>query len=223
MSLVLVCCASAFLAANAEHACAAQRPNILLILTDDQGWWDLGIHGNTKIDTPSMDRIAREGVRFSRFYVQPVCGPTRCGLMTGRYFPRTGFWENRFGGDTIRPSEVTIGEILQEAGYRTGVFGKWHLGIHGESRPNAQGFDTALTLPSGHAERYNFADQLEFNGEPVETRGYITDLLTDAALEFIESPDERPFFCYLPYNVPHEPFKAGNGAVDLREPGDKLI
>lgn len=207
----------------ATDAAAADRPNILLILTDDQGWWDLNSHGNENLDTPNMDRIAREGVEFTRFYVQPVCGPTRAGILTGRYFPRTGLWENRFGGNTVRSGEITIAEVLKAQGYRTGVFGKWHLGDHGDSRPYAQGFDVALTFPYGHAERYNYADQFNYNGRPVATKGYITDFLTDAAISFIESGGSRPFFCYLPYNVPHEPFKAGDGASGLWQPGAKLI
>jgi len=199
-----------------------ERPNVILIMTDDQGWWDLGIHGSEKLDTPVMDRLASEGVELTRFYVQPVCAPTRAGLMTGRYYLRTGLYNTRFGGDTMGADEITVAEILREHGYRTGVFGKWHLGRYAASSPNAQGFDEALTFSHGHIERYDHPSQLTHNGTPVQIRGYITDVLTDAAIQFAESNRDRPFFCYLPYNVPHVPLVLGH-AVHLQDRGDALL
>jgi arylsulfatase A len=197
-------------------------PNFVLIVTDDQGWWDLGIHGSEKLDTPVMDRLAGEGVELTRFYVEPVCAPTRAGLMTGRYYLRTGLYNTRFGGDTMGAEEITIAEVLREHGYRTGVFGKWHLGRYAPYGPNAQGFDEALTFSHGHIERYDHPSQLSHNGTPVQVRGYITDVLTDAAIQFVESNRDRPFFCYLPYNVPHEPMVLGH-AVHLQERGEALL
>lgn len=198
------------------------RPNVLLIVTDDQGWWDLGVHGNKTLETPHLDRLAKESVRFSRFYVAPVCAPTRAGLMTGRYAFRTGLYNTRFGGDTMADSEVTLAELLKKAGYRTGIFGKWHLGRYKKYAPESQGFDESLALLHGHAERYDYPDQLLLNGKPVECRGYMTDLLTDAAISFVKQHRERPFFCYVPYNVPHSPFIVGDSHA-LQKEGDALI
>lgn len=182
-----------------------RRPNIVLILTDDQGWWDVGFHGNRDIDTPVMDRLASEGVSFSRFYASPVCAPTRASLMTGRYHLRTGVYNTRFGGDTLLARETTMAEILRRRGYRTGIFGKWHLGRYARYSPGNRGFDDVLTFTQGHLERYFHPDQLTCNGRPVDARGYITDILTDSAINFLRANRERPFFLYLPFNVPHSP------------------
>lgn len=141
--------------------------------------------------------------------------------MTGRYFLRTGLYNTRFGGDTIDASEITLAEVLKPRGYRTGIFGKWHLGRYAEHHPNAQGFDEFLGFLEGHTERYDYPD-LQHNGEPVHTRGYITDVLTDAAIRFIQAHQNQPFFCYVPYNVPHTPLIAGD-AHGLQERGDEKI
>jgi len=198
------------------------RPNILLIVTDDQGYWDTGVSGNGKIDTPVMDRLAAEGVNFTRFYANMVCAPTRAGLMTGRYYLRTGLYNTRFGGDTMGRNETTLAQLLKQAGYRTAIFGKWHLGMYPGYQPHQRGFDVFLGHYHGHIERYDYPDQLVYNGRPVEARGYITDLLSDAAIDFIGANRDRPFFCYLAYNAPHSPFLAGS-AHDSQPRGDKLI
>lgn len=214
--------ASAMIPTPGKCTDTKNKPNILIILTDDQGFWDVGVHGNAYIDTPVMDKLAKEGVNLKRFYAAPVCAPTRAGLLTGRYALRTGVYNTRFGGDTLDAGEITIAELLKNRGYRTGIFGKWHLGMYSPSSPNAQGFEQALTFSHGHIERYDYPSQLTLNGEPVETRGYITDLVTDATIKFIKKNKDAPFFCYLPYNVPHEPFEVGD-AVKLQGRGDKLI
>lgn len=183
---------------------AAEKPNIILMMSDDQGWWDVGVNGNRDIRTPVLDQLAGEGVNLTRFYAAPVCAPTRAGIMTGRYALRGGLYNTRFGGDTLRLGQTLLPEVLQKQGYRTGLFGKWHLGGHGPYRPENRGFDVALSFTHGHHERY-FYPELELNGEPVESRGYITDVLTDAAIEFLRDSGDRPFFLYVPYNVPHSP------------------
>ena len=132
-----------------------------------------------------MDRIAREGVQFTRFYAAPVCAPTRAGVMTGRYYLRTGLYNTRFGGD-MGKAEITVAQLLKRAGYRTGLFGKWHLGKYQGYQPQQRGFDEFLGHYHGHIERYEFADQLVHNGTPVKTRGYVSELFTDAAM--ISSP-----------------------------------
>src|SRR5262245_30902805 len=127
----------------------AAGPNVVLVMSDDQGFGDLGIHGNDKIQTPTLDRFGREGVQLTRFYVCPVCSPTRASLMTGRYHYRTGVIHTSRGGALMHGDEVTIAELLRAAGYRTGIFGKWHLGDTYPMRPQDQGFDESLIHASG--------------------------------------------------------------------------
>ena len=189
----------------ATLAIAQEQPNIVLIVTDDQGWWDIGSHGNEAIETPNMDRLAAEGVELTRFYVQPVCAPTRAGLMTGRHYVRTGLYNTRFGGDTLHAGERTLAEMLRQAGYRTGIFGKWHLGEYRRYHPDQRGFDEAVYFSAGHTERYWEPDALLRDGRRVHVRGHFTDVLTDAASTFVRSSGDRPFFLYLTYNVPHTP------------------
>lgn len=206
----------------ASPSSADDKPNILFILTDDQGWWDLGMRGNEDIDTPVLDCLAREGVDFTRFYAAPVCAPTRAGLMTGRYCFRTGLYNTRFGGDTLGINEITIAQMLKEAGYRTGCFGKWHLGRYAPYQPHNRGFDEFLGHYHGHIDEYDYPDQIAHNGRPVEARRYVTDLFTDAAIEFIETSGDQPWFIYLPYNAPHSPHVVGT-SHDGQPRGDKLI
>ncbi len=203
--LAVLICSLAVAAAQAAPQDALPPPNIVVIVTDDQGWWDLGSHGNEDIDTPSLDRLASESVELTRFYVQPVCAPTRAGLMTGRHYLRTGLYNTRFGGDTLSPDETTIAEELRRAGYRTGLFGKWHLGEYRVFHPDQRGFEEAVYFTAGHVERYWEPDALLNRGRPVHVRGHITDVLTEAAASFVRSRDERPFFLMLAYNVPHSP------------------
>ena len=190
---------------TASVAVAASKPNIVLIVTDDQGWWDVSSHGNKDIETPNLDRLASEGVELTRFYVQPVCAPTRAGLMTGRHYLRTGLYNTRFGGDTLHAGERTLAEALQQAGYRTGIFGKWHMGEYRRFHPDQRGFDEAVFFSAGHTERYWEPDALLKDGRPIRVRGHITDVLTDAASTFVRSSQDRPFFLYMAYNVPHTP------------------
>jgi len=182
---------------GADETREERRPNVLLLMTDDQGWGDIHSHGNQKLDTPVLDKLAADSVQFDRFYVSPVCAPTRASLLTGRYHLRTGVsWVTR-GLETMRSEEVTLAEALKQAGYATGCFGKWHNGAHYPYHPNGQGFDEFFGFCAGHWNNY-FDTHLERNGKAVKTRGYITDVLTDAAIAFIEKHRQRPFFCYVP-------------------------
>ncbi|NQT25174.1 arylsulfatase [candidate division KSB1 bacterium] len=190
-----------------------KRPNILLILTDDQGWGDITSHGNEILSTPNMDRIAAEGVRFDRFYVSPVCAPTRASLLTGRYHLRTGVHGVTRGEENMRAEEVTLAEILKSKGYSTGCFGKWHNGAHGPMHPNGQGFDEFVGFCAGHWNNY-FDTQMEHNGQTIETEGYMADVLTDKALTFMEDQKENPWLCYIPYNPPHSPFQVPDQFFD---------
>jgi arylsulfatase A-like enzyme len=192
---------------------ASRRPNVLLIITDDQGYGDLALHGNEQISTPTLDQLGRESIRFDWFFVSPLCAPTRASLLTGRYSLRTGVSGVARGEETMRAEEVTIAEALGAAGYRTGLFGKWHNGEHYPYTPNGQGFQEAFGFNLGHWNNY-FDTRLKHNGRVVKTKGFITDVLTDAALEFINANRDQPFFCYLSYNAPHSPFQVPDKYFD---------
>ncbi len=195
-----------FACAVADQAAAPARPNVLLIISDDQGYGDLSLHGNANVRTPNLDRLATNGIQFERFFVSPVCAPTRASLLTGRYSLRTGARDVTRGGETMRSEEVTIAEALRGAGYRNGYFGKWHNGEHFPYTPQGQGFDDVFGFNLGHWNNY-FDTTLERNAKPEKTRGFVTDVLTDEALKFIDANRARPFFCYVAYNVPHSPFQ----------------
>ena len=217
---VLVFCV--LFALLSEFCSSAEKPNILLVMTDDQGWWDVGMRGNKDIDTPNLDRLSQQGVDFTRYYAAPVCSLTRAGLMTGRYYLRTGLYNTRFGGDTISLKEITVAQLLQKAGYRTGCFGKWHLGKYAPYQPQNRGFDEFFGHYHGHIEEYDFPDQVFHNGRPVEGRKYVTDLFTDTAIEFIQEQTDQPWFCYLPMNAPHSPWVVGTSHFGQQR-GDVLI
>lgn len=193
-------------AAGAVTSAQAARPNIIVILADDQGWGDLSIHGNTNLSTPKIDSLARDGALFDRFYVCAVCAPTRAEFLTGRYHPRSGVRGVTTGAERMSIDEKTIADTFKAAGYATAAFGKWHNGSQHPYHPNARGFDEYYGFTSGHWGDY-FDGEMEHNGKLVRGRGYITDDLTNHALRFIESNRSRPFFCYLPLNTPHSPMQ----------------
>jgi arylsulfatase A-like enzyme len=185
---------------------AQNAPNVILIMTDDQGYGDITSHGNLNIKTPNIDKIADEGARLDNFYVSSVCAPTRASLLTGRYHIRTGVVSVTNKLEVMRAEEVTIAEVFKQNGYKTALFGKWHNGIHYPNHPNGQGFDEFLGFCGGHFDNY-FNPTLEHNGAVIETKGFITDVLTDKALAWITENKDEPFFCYIPYNAPHTPFQ----------------
>lgn len=197
-----------------ESVNAADRPNVLLIMTDDQGVGDIGINGNTVIETPSMDRLAREGIQHSSFCVSPVCTPTRASLMTGRYNYRTRAIDTFVGRAMMDPDEVTLAEILRDAGYETGIFGKWHLGDNYPLRATDQGFKESLVhrggglaQAAGTPNETYFNPELLHNGKAVASKGYCTDIFADAACHFIKSQKGKPWFTYLAFNAPHDPLQ----------------
>lgn len=209
--MVIVACV---LAVNPSGAVAVKvKPNVLLIITDDQGYGDLSIHGNPHLQTPNIDKLAEQSIRFDRFFVSPLCAPTRASLLTGRYSLRTGAKGVSQGQETMRSEEVTIAEALRDGGYRTGLFGKWHNGEHFPFTPQGQGFQEVLGFNLGHWNNY-FDTSLKHNGQWVKTKGYIADVLTDAAIGFIEANRNRPFLAYLSYNTPHSPFQVPDKYFD---------
>jgi arylsulfatase A-like enzyme len=181
-------------------------PNVVIFLSDDQGWGDLSVNGNTNLQTPRIDSLAADGAILDRFYVSPVCSPTRAEMLTGRYHPRSGVYLTSKGGERVDLDEKTIAETFRRAGYATGAFGKWHNGTQYPYHPNARGFDEFYGFCSGHWAEY-FNTELEHNGRLVQSKGYIIDDLTTHALRFIEGNRDEPFFCYLPYNTPHSPMQ----------------
>lgn len=186
------------------HSLAQDKPNVILILTDDQGWGDLGSHGNPWLETPNLGGLAREGLEFQNFYASPLCAPTRASILTGRYHLSTGVISVSNGLEVMDSEETTLAELFKANGYATGIFGKWHNGQHFPNRPNDQGFDEFLGFCAGHWSNY-FNTTLEHNDTRIKTTGYITDVLTNAALDFLGRNKTKPFFCYVPYNAPHSP------------------
>lgn len=200
-----------FLSATAANA---GSPNILILLTDDQGFGDLSYYGNPHLKTPAIDSFARESVEFKRFYVSPVCAPTRASLLTGRDSYRTGVTDTWKGMATMHQDEVTLAEVLRQEGYATGLFGKWHLGDTYPYRPQDQGFDTVLMhrgggigQPSDPPGNSYFDPQLLWQGKMKSFSGYCMDIYTDKTIEFITAHQNQPFFAFLATNTPHTPLQ----------------
>ena len=204
------------------------QPNVLVILTDDQGWGDLSLNGNENLSTPNIDSIANAGATLNHFYVCQVCAPTRAEFLTGRYYPRTGVSGVSIGQERLNPDETTIADLLSSAGYATGIFGKWHNGTQSPYHPNDRGFGEFYGFTSGHWGHY-FSPPLEHNRESVRGTGFVVDDFTNRALEFIHANQDGPFFCYLPLNTPHSPmmvpdrfyqkFSNSNLSMRHRDPG----
>ena len=166
-----------------------EKPNIIFILTDDQGYGDMGAHGNPFLKTPNMDQLYQESARFTNFVVSPTCAPTRCALMTGKHEFRSGVTHTVTGRREMSLQSPTVAQVLSSAGYATGIFGKWHLGSKGAYRPENRGFDVSVTSVDD-TQRSHFDPVLLFNGEEKQTQGYRENILFDEAIQFIE---ERGF------------------------------
>lgn len=214
---------------QAAIACAADRPNVVVILTDDQGWGDLSINGNENLSTPNIDGLARGGARFDRYFVCPVCSPTRAEFLTGRYHPRSSVTSTSSGGERLDLDERLLPELFKAAGYDTAAYGKWHNGSQPPYHPCTRGFNEFYGFCSGHWGDY-FSPPLEINGEPIQGNGYITDDLTDRAVEFLSRGRKQPFFLYLALNAPHTPMQVPDKwwdkfkdkrLVQYAEPGEK--
>ena len=184
-----------------------RRPNVLVLLADDAGWGDFGVSGNVVARTPHIDGLARAGVSLDRFYVCPVCSPTRAEFLTGRWYPRTGVTGVSTGHERLELDEATIADAFRAAGYATGCFGKWHNGSQWPYHPMARGFDTFYGHSSGHWGEY-VDPPLEREGRMERASGYIVDACTDEAIAFIRRHAMQPFFCYVPFTTPHSPWAA---------------
>ncbi|MEZ6134419.1 MAG: sulfatase-like hydrolase/transferase [Pirellulaceae bacterium] len=192
----------------------AAPPNVILLITDDQGYGDVGFHGNRMIRTPTMDALARQSLRLTNFHVEPTCAETRAALMSGQFPLRVGVWHTIMGRSIMRADAVTMPQLFQAAGYRTGMFGKWHLGDNYPYRPQDRGFQKTLHHGGGGVGQTpdvwgnDYFDDVYWSGEELQpVRGYCTDVFFKAAEEFITAESDQPFFCYLATNAPHGPYE----------------
>ncbi len=182
-------------------------PNILLIIMDDMGWGDPHCHGNPIADTPNLDTLAASGLEIDPFCVSPVCSPTRASVLTGRYYPRTGVSLTGRGYETIRADETTLADLLADQGYATGCFGKWHNGSYYPYTPPGRGFQEFAGFSAGYINHY-FDVTLDSTEGPMPTEGFLVDVLAEKTRDFITRHRDKPWFCLLPFNVPHLPFQA---------------
>ena len=216
--LVLALCTVSCLAVKDNQ----RPPNVILILADDQGWGDLSYNGNRMINTPNIDKLMENGAVVERFYVNPVCSPTRAEILTGRYHVRSGVYSTSEGGERLDLDETTIADIFKDNGYRTAVFGKWHNGTQAPYHPNTRGFEEFYGFTSGHWGNY-FSPMLDHNGKIVKGEGFLPDDLTNHAIDFIEANKDNPFFLYIPYNIPHSPMQVPDKLWDRFEDRDVSI
>ncbi|MGJ8676720.1 MAG: arylsulfatase [Akkermansiaceae bacterium] len=220
LTYVIICCmgmASLSAAPEAQPKIPAAKPNVILIMTDDQGYGDLGCHGNPILKTPELDRLHGESIRFTDFHVSPFCTPSRAALMTGNYPAYTGAYRTSSGRTLMHPDEKTIAHLFEEAGYATGMVGKWHLGDNAPHRPQDRGFQDVLWHRCGgigQASDYwgndYYDDTYERNGVFEKFEGYCTDVWFREGLRFVEKNQDKPFFLYLALNAPHGPYHVPN-------------
>jgi arylsulfatase A-like enzyme len=222
LCLILLLAAAGFGFAAESRPLSGSRPNIILIITDDQGWGDLSCTGNPHLKTPNLDRVHSGGTRFSDFHVSPTCSPTRAAIMSGRHEFDVGVTHTIYQRERLAPEVVTVGEALRRAGYATGLFGKWHLGDEESYLPHKRGFDEVLMHASGGIGQFIYGDFQENSETPyfdnvllrnntiVRTKGFCTDLFFAAAMVWINQQHtaKKPFFAYIPLNAPHAPMIA---------------
>jgi arylsulfatase A-like enzyme len=201
-------CALCILCGKSPSAALAASPNVLVILADDMGWGDLSSNGNTNLSTPNLDALRAAGASFDRFFVQPVCSPTRAEFLTGRYHPRGGVRGVSSGAERLDLDEKTTADAFRAAGYATACFGKWHNGSQFPYHPNGRGFDEFYGFTHGHWANY-FDAPMDHNGRAVRGKGYLPDDITAHAIDFMTArhAEQKPFFCYVAFNIPHSPMQ----------------
>jgi arylsulfatase A-like enzyme len=196
---------------------AVKKPNIILVMTDDQGYGDFGMHDNPIVQTPKIEELAAQSQRFSNFHVDPTCSPTRAALMSGKYSLRAGVWHTVMGRHMLSDHHQIMPELLKDAGYNTAMIGKWHLGDNYPFRPQDQGFQHVLSHGGGgvgqspdYWDNDQFDDTYYLNGKEKQYQGYATDIWFDEAIDYInkQSKTDKPFFLYLSTNAPHTPWRA---------------
>ena len=218
-ALLLLLCLFLGLAGCASGG--TEPPNVILVMTDDQGYGDIGAHGSPYVETPALDRLHADSVRLNDFHVDPCCSPTRAALLTGQYSARTGVWHTIGGRSLLRKGKLTIADVFRAGGYRTAIFGKWHLGDNYPFRPQDRGFEETLVHGSGvvgnrwdHWGNDYIDDTYYRNGTPERFEGYCNTVWFDEALEFIRENRAKPFFCFLSTNVPHEPLVVDDAYIE---------
>ncbi|VGO19620.1 arylsulfatase [Pontiella sulfatireligans] len=192
-----------------------KQPNVILVLTDDQGYGDMSCHGNPFLKTPNIDKLHAQSVRLTDFHVDPMCAPTRAALMTGRYSARTGVWSTLNGCYIPRREEITMGHMFANGGYGTAMFGKWHLGDSYPYGAEHRGFQHVVRHGAGvvgeipDAWNNNYYDDTYLkNGKWTKFNGFCTDVWFDECMDYVKSHKGKPFFCYLAANAPHGPFNS---------------
>ena len=190
-----------------------KKPNVIVILSDDQGYGDFSAHGNPILTTRHLDKLASESIQLTDFHVDPTCSPSRAALMTGKYATKVGVWLTFAGRNHLYKEEMTMADVFKYNGYRTAIFGKWHLGDNYPFRPQDRGFDKSFIHGGGVAgetpdywDNDYFDDTYFDNGKPIKTKGYTTDVWFEEAKKFIDQSNKAPFFIYLAANTPHGPF-----------------
>lgn len=215
---------SLFIALLATAGLRAAQPNVIFIITDDQGYGDLGCTGNPVVKTPHVDKLASESTGLSDYHVGPTCSPTRCSLLTGHWTNRTGVWHTIMGRSMLRENEVTLGQMFKDAGYQTGMFGKWHLGENYPYRPEDRGFTEVYRHGGGGVgqtpdvwDNSYFDGSYFHNGQIVPAKGFCTDVFFDQAGGFIRkcAAEKKPFLAYISTNAPHGPLHAPQKYLDM--------
>jgi len=218
----------------------AERPNVILIMTDDQGYGDFECLGNPILTTPEMNKLHSESLRFTDFHVSPFCTPTRAALMTGHYPGRTGAYRTSSGRTTMHNDEVTVANVFADNGYVTGLVGKWHLGDSAPHRPQDRGFQEVLWHKAGGIGQgpdywkndyfddvYERASAEDKQGKYEQFEGYCTDVWFDEAMQFVERHQDEPFFLYLAPNAPHGPYRVGTKWMepfsDIEDHGERAF
>jgi arylsulfatase A-like enzyme len=196
-----------------------RRPNILLIVTDDQGYGDASCYGATDLRTPHFDALAAAGIRFTKFRVNPLCAPTRASVLTGQSSLESGMWRGPSQKENVeralREDVQLLPQYLKAAGYATGIFGKWHLGYESPNLPSERGFDEFVGFLSGaHPYTARRGSPILKDGKPYASDKHLTDLFADHAEDFIRRNAERPFFCYVPFNAVHGPLRSDDRPAD---------
>lgn len=200
--------------ANCQNNFAADKPNVVIVITDDQGYGDLSCHGNPVLKTPSIDELYEQSIHLTDYHVAPTCSPTRCAFLTGHWTNRTGVWHTIMGRSMLRENEVTMGQVFKDAGYATGMFGKWHLGDNYPYRPEDRGYTEVMRHGGGGVgQTPDYWDNAYFdgsywhNGTPEAVKGFCTDVFFDYAKKFIKSSkaSNTPFLAYIATNAPHGP------------------
>jgi arylsulfatase len=234
--LLTLCALLAIFALSPHSASAAHRPNIVIVMPDDMGWGDIAAHGNPLIQTPNLDRLHGESVRFTDFHVSPTCAPTRSALMTGRHEFKNGVTHTILERERMTLKATTLAQVLQGAGYTTGIFGKWHLGDEPEYWPSRRGFDEMFIHGAGGiGQTYpgscgDFPDNKYFdpvllhNGKVVKTKGYCTDVFFAQAGKWIgeQKAAGKPFLAYITPNAPHAPLVSPGAKYDALYEGKEI-